>query len=169
FQSVVKNRLTLAPLLVKPPVGVPSHSVSHPSFRRNRKSSVPSPLKSPVPATVQSVVKKRLTLEPLLVNPPLEVPSHSVSQPSVRRSRKSPMPSPLKSPVPTTLQSVVKKMLALAPLLVKPPLAVPSQSVSQPLSLRNSMSSRPSPLKSPVPPTCQSLVKKMLALAPLLL
>src|SRR5579872_1301796 len=97
-------------------------------------SSIPSPLKSPDPTTFQSELRYSVELAPLLVNPPFEVPSHSVSQPLVvSRSRKSVLPSPLKSPVAANCQLLVKYKLVFAPLLVKLPFEFPSQSVTQPL------------------------------------
>src|SRR5206468_6790153 len=130
------SRLQFAPLLVNPPVAVPSQSVTHPASLRSRMSARPSPLKSPVAITCQSLAKKMLQLAPLLVNAPLPLPlpSQSVTQPALFFNRKSSTPSPLKSPVPMTFQSLVKYCVAVAPLLVNPPLplALPTHSVSQP-------------------------------------
>src|SRR5207249_5557385 len=63
------------------------------------------------------------------------------------RHRMSLRPSPLKSPVAATCQSVGTLTAELAQLEPKPPLALPSQSVSVPPSSRHKMSLRPSPLK----------------------
>src|SRR5690242_14264589 len=129
-------------------------------------SSVPSPLKSPLAITVQSVATCSLYVDEFEVKLPFAVPSQSVSWPVLWRHKMSLCPSPLKSPTAATVQSEETPTVA-APFGLNPPFAFPSQSVSNPLSLRQRMSSRPSPLKSPVPATCQSVVTFAKAFAPL--
>ena len=63
--------------------------------------------------------------------------------------------SPLKSPTPATFQLVGAPISALTSLFCHPPLAVASQLLTCPMFERHRMSSRPSPLKSPVAAICQ--------------
>src|SRR4029078_1607553 len=86
---------------------------------------------------------------------------------SLRQTRSS-RPSPLKSPVPSTCQLVGSTVQLLASLLTKPPLPWASQVVQAPSLRRQAMSSRPSPLKSPVAATCQLVGRPVKLLASLL-
>src|SRR6185369_16235954 len=169
-QLVGTTSQALGSLLANPPFAWPSHSVNDPLSLRQSTSFLPSPLKSPVPATCQLVGTTFQALASLLVKPPLpsRFASHSVKEPLSLRQRISSLPSPSKSPVPTTCQSVGTLVKALASLLAKPPVDWPSHSVNDPSSLRQMTSSLPSPLKSPVPATCQLVASTRQAFASLL-
>src|SRR6185369_3760759 len=167
------TRQALASLLTNPPLPslFASQSVIAPLSFCQMMSSLPSPSKSPVPTMCQLVGTTSQALGSLLANPPFAWPSHSVNDPLSLRQSTSFLPSPLKSPVPATCQLVGTTFQALASLLVKPPLPsrFASHSVKEPLSLRQRISSLPSPSKSPVPTTCQSvgtLVKAMASFLP---
>src|SRR5271157_1538508 len=75
-----------------------------PRLSRQRMSLMPSPLKSPIPATVHSlgealpIAPDDMTVAPFI--------SQTARLPLLSSQRMSPMPSPLKSPVPTTDQLV---------------------------------------------------------------
>src|SRR5258708_37627696 len=108
--------LVLVQVWGTPPVVLRIRSVPQPASFFRRISSNPSPLKSPVPTTCQSLGKLIVEFAPLLVKPPLEVPSHSVNQPlTVSCSRKSLLPSPLKSPTPAICELLPEKKLAISP------------------------------------------------------
>src|SRR5258708_2351448 len=107
-------------------------------------------------------------LSPLFTKPPFVVPRKSKIAPFVLRQRMSARPSPLKSPTPATCQLGSTIIQELPPLLTTPPFAAPEKSKIAPLSLRQRMSLRPSPLKSPVPATCQLLSTLTQELSPLL-
>src|SRR5262245_49314809 len=62
----------------------------------------PSPLKSPVPAMLQSATGSEPTADALKKMPPI---SHTPTPPAELRHKMSVKPSPLKSPVPAMLQS----------------------------------------------------------------
>src|SRR5262249_48986208 len=86
-----------------------SHTATSPAALRHRRSDLPSPSKSPMPATLHDGSGLTGVL-PLLTNelPAMVVPSicHSASCPAVLRHRMSLLPSPLKSPAPATLHDV---------------------------------------------------------------
>src|SRR5918993_544705 len=158
-QLVGSTAQLLASLLVKLPLPCASQLVKAPSIRRQAMSSRPSPLKSPVAATCQlvgSMVK------------PLAWPSQVVKAPSARRQTRSSLPSALKSPTPSTCQPLGSIVQALASLLVKLPLPCASHCVNAPSLRRQTTSSRPSPLKSPVPTTRHSVGSAVNELASLL-
>src|SRR5438046_2233379 len=104
----------LASLGVNPPLARPSQSESWPLSERHNMSSRSSPLKSPVPTTIQLAATLVKALASLGVNPPPVLPSQSDSWPLAERHSRSSLPSPLKSPAPTTFQlgSTVVKALA---------------------------------------------------------
>ncbi len=136
-------------------------SISEPLLLRQRMSDLLSPLKSPMPATLQELSGvaalppkvtccEAVTCEPFIVQ--------SMSDPSVLRHKMSDLPSPLKSPMPATLQEL-SGVAALPPKLsaceevIWEPFMV--QSTSVPFWLRHKRSVWPSPLKSPTPATFQ--------------
>src|SRR5215218_1145521 len=77
-------------------------------------------------------------------------------------------PSPLKSPVSQTDQVTGTPIIAFASFGVNPPLELANQLLIVPLEFRHRMSSRPSPLKSPVPLMNQSLGAVVQAFASLI-
>src|SRR4029077_16506625 len=130
---------------------------------RHSTSASPSPLKSPIPATLQE--------ESGVIGLPCDVTKfdaaicepficHSVSVPVVLcRHRMSVWPSPLKSPMPATLH-VESTVTALPPRVtsVSEEIVEPfiSHVTRDPLVLcRHRRSASPSPSKSPMPATLQ--------------
>src|SRR5688572_15114139 len=113
-------------------------------------SALPSPLKSPSPATFQARLVTPVT-DWLCENWPER---HSTLAPVVLlRHRMSALPSPLKSPTPTGCQSIATLELPCAVALL-----ADSQMVLVPeLVLRQKTSALPSPLKSPLPAATQAL------------
>src|SRR5215471_6153619 len=117
---------------------------------RHRMSDLPSPLKSPDPATLKLVatfptpaVSGFKTVVPFI--------SQIAMLPVLSRHRTSLLPSPLKSPVPT-IDQVVGTFPTPAVLGFKTVVPFISQIAILPLVVsRQRMSHLPSPLKSPVP------------------
>ena len=119
-------------------------------------SSRPSPLKSPVPATCQRsaawcqriggiVGEAAVGLAEPVGHPAVVVaPQDVVAAVAVEVADAGHLPAGRNA-----------WCSALAALPAKPPLAWPASWSSAPSSWRHRMSSRPSPLKSPVPATCQ--------------
>ena len=130
----------------KLPLVWPSQLVTSPLAFRHNTSSRPSPLKSPVPTTLQP--PPGLLKAALPTKLPLIWPSQLVTSPLAFRHNTSSRPSPLKSPVPKTVQPAPGLLYELAALPMKLPLDWPSQLVTKPSSLRHRISLRPSPLKS---------------------
>src|ERR1700691_381187 len=125
-----------------------------PLVSTQRISLLPSPLKSPVPATdhVSGMVPTLVVLEFVGVVPFI---SQIATVPLLLlRHRMSAMPSPLKSPTPTTDQLVGTLP---RPELLGFKIVVPfiSQIDKSPVVSRHRMSAMPSPLKSPTPTTDQ--------------
>src|SRR5829696_7034041 len=167
-QLVGSTAQLLASLLAKLPLPCASQVVKAPSLRRQAMSSRPSALKSPVAATCQLVGSTVKLLASLLTKPPLAWPSQMVKAPSARRQTRSSLPSALKSPTPSTCQPLGSIVQALASLLTKLPFPPASHCVNAPSVLRQTTSSRPSPLKSPVPTTRHSVGSAVKLLASLL-
>ena len=89
---------------VQPPTPVPfiSQIATAPLALRQRMSDLPSPLKSPTPATCQAVSARPSAT---LVRPAGAVHQPDRDSAVALRQRMSDLPSPLKSPVPTICQA----------------------------------------------------------------
>ena len=119
-----------------------------PSLFCQRMSALPSPLKSPVPATCQPSPGFARAPPPMKLVPFISQIARCVSSSVCQRM--SALPSPLKSPVPATCQ-VGRPGPAVAPPMKLVPFITQIAGVppSAPSSCQR-MSALPSPLKSPV-------------------
>src|SRR5690349_14036108 len=112
-------------LAVKPPLPSPLHTLNAPLSWCHRMSSLPSPLKSPVPEMCQ-LVETVESLSAAATNPPLAWPAQTLVVPASLRHSTSSRPSPLKSPDPTTCQ-LVETLVLLSALGLNPPSPRPNQ------------------------------------------
>ena len=119
----------------------------------HKRSALPSPLKSPVPARVQASGTLPTSTDDVIVVPFIR--KTTTSPVDVFRQTMSALPSPLKSPTPPTAQAVGMVVTSVDDAIatdVGVPVSV--EMIVSPVDvLRHNMSLRPSPLKSPEPAT----------------
>ena len=126
-----------------------SHIAIRPSVWRNKRSALPSPLKSAVWVTVQPEAASSKPAPLIKVVPFM---SQTATLPSVWRNKISDLPSPLKSATWVTLQPVPASIRP-APLTKVAPFI--SHIAIRPSVWRNKRSALPSPLKSAIWVTAQ--------------
>src|SRR5450631_2024860 len=115
-------------------------------------SPMPSPLKSPVPATDQEVETFPMPIDEDTVGPFM---NQIATLPLLSRQRMSVLPSPSKSPVPTIAQLALGAAPRPADCSSVAPF-ISHTATLLPLASYQRMSAKPSPLKSPVPATDQA-------------